>query len=232
MNNQIVEQCPKCGNYTQGVPSLSTSRRMVQTTVKSGTSKIIGSIVGLVIGLFFGGVGAFVTTPIGFIIGSLLSSGFSKDVANAVDESMYENTTYCFTCLKCGARWSKIFKTGQYIDNTTDEELEAQKAQCISTAKGNMRFTPILFVTLAVLAFFDGRYLYLNDLVSYRDTTFLGFNMTVSDYDYLWLLLAFVEIFLVLGMFRTISSYFSARTDYRILTRMSVKDFRCSQYRI
>lgn len=231
MDNQIVEQCPKCGNYTQGVPSLSTSRRMVQTTVKSGTSKIIGSIVGFVIGLFFGGVGAFVTTPIGFFIGSLMSSKFSKDVANAVDETMYENTTYCFTCLKCGAIWSKIFKTGQHIDNTTDEELEAQKAQCISTAKSNMWFTPIFFVTLAVLAFFDGRYLYLNDLVSYRDTTFLGFNMTVSDYDYLWLLLAFAGIFLLLGMIWAINNFFSSYTNYRILTKMSVKDFRCSQYR-
>lgn len=232
MDNQFVEKCPKCGNYTQGVPSLSTSRRMVQTTIKSGTSKIICSIVAGVIGLFLGGVGAIVTTPLGFFIGSLISSNFSKDVANVVDESMYENTTYCFTCLKCGAIWSKIFKTGQYVDSTTDKELEEQKARRISIAKSNMWFTPISFVILAILTFFDGRYLYLNDLVSYRDTTIWGFNMTVSDYDYLWLLLAFVEIFLVVGMIWAINSFFSNYTDYRTLTKMSVKDFRCSQYRI
>ena len=231
MDKQIVEQCPKCGNYTQGVPSLSTSRRMVQTTVKSGTSKIIGVIVGAAIGLPFGGVGAFITAPVGFLIGSLISSSVSKDVASAVDESMYENTTYCFTCLKCGTIWSKIFKTGQYVDNTTDEELEQQKARRISIAKSNMWFSPIAFVILAILTFFDGRYLYLNDLVSYRDTTFLGFNMTVSDYDYLWLLLAFAGIFLLLGMIWAINNFFSSYTNYRILTKMSVKDFRCSQYR-
>ena len=74
MDNQIVEKCPECGNYTQGVPVYTTERKMVQKATKGGTSKIVGAVIGGVIGLPFFGIGAVPGAFIGFIIGLITGS--------------------------------------------------------------------------------------------------------------------------------------------------------------
>ena len=231
MDNQIVEKCPKCGNYTQGEPVYTTERKMVQNVTKSGTSKIVGAVIGGFIGLPFFGIGALPGAIIGFLIGSLCNPSAGNAVAKAVDESIYNKTQFSFTCLKCGNIWKKVLKNGQTIDSTPDEVLKQQKDKLQKEFESN-RFSAAvrLFIAFA-LSVASGWYLLTNDLTSQRETTVLGFSTTTTDFNYLWLFIAFLELFFALGIIIEMTNFNSNNSDARKLAKMSVSEFRNSNYR-
>lgn len=231
MDNQVVEKCPECGNYTQGVPVYTTERKMVQKATKGGTSKIVGAVIGGVIGLPFFGIGAVPGAFIGFIIGSLCAPSASNAVAKAVDESIYDKTQFSFTCLKCGKTWNKVLKNGQTVDSTPDKVLREQKDKLQKKFESN-RFSAAvrLFIALALSAA-SGWYLLTNDLTSQRETTVLGFSTTVTDFNFLWLFIAFLELFFTLGVIIEMTNFNSNNADAGKLAKMSIGEFRNSNYR-
>ena len=231
MDNQIVEKCPECGNYTQGVPVYTTERKMVQNATKVGTSKIVGAVIGGVIGLPFFGIGALPGAIIGFLIGSLCKPSAGNAVAKAVDESIYDKTQFSFTCLKCGKTWNKVLKNGQTVDSTPDKVLREQKDKLQKKFESN-RFSAAvrLFIALALSAA-SGWYLLTNDLTSQRETTVLGFSTTVTDFNFLWLFIAFLELFFTLGVIIEMTNFNSNNADAGKLAKMSIGEFRNSNYR-
>ena len=56
MENKIVEKCPKCGNFTQGVPTYSTGRKVARKAATTITTKVLGGIIRFVVGLPIGGI--------------------------------------------------------------------------------------------------------------------------------------------------------------------------------
>lgn len=204
---------------------------MVQTAAKSGTSKIVGAVIGGVIGLPFFGIGALPGAFIGFIIGSLCAPSASNAVAKAVDESIYNKTQFSFTCLKCGKTWSKVLKNGQAVDNTPDEVLRQQKDKLQKKFESNRLSAAVRLVIAGALSVASGWYLLTNDLTSQRDTTLLGFSTTVTDVNYLWLFIAFLELFFALGVIIEMTNFNSNNTDAGKLAKMSVSEFRNSDYR-
>ena len=231
MDNQIVEKCPECDNYTQGVPVYTTERKMVQKATKGGTSKIVGAVIGGVIGLPFFGIGAVPGAFIGFIIGSLCAPSASNAVAKAVDESIYDKTQFSFTCLKCGKTWKKVMKNGQTVDSTPDEVLRKQKDKLQKEFESNRFYAAVrLFIAFA-LSVASGWYLLTTDLTSQRETTVLGFSTTVTDFNYLWLFIAFLELFFVIGVIYEMTNFNTNNSDVRKLAKMSVSEFRNSTYR-
>lgn len=230
MSSQIVEQCPKCGNYTQGVPTYSTGRKVVRQSAQSGCSQILGPIIGAVIGLPFGGIGAIPGAIIGWLVTVYLTSKAGKKAADATD-SFFDNTTYTFTCLKCGKTWSKDFKTGETVDNATDEELEAQRSQLIANASSNLSSAIVGLIVLVALCVGDGWYLYTYDLTSTREATVWGMNTTVLDFNFIWAILAFVGIFLIVGVIHEIDKIKTNSELKNVLSDMTVEEFRCSPYR-
>lgn len=83
---KIIERCPECGNYTEGVPTYSTERKIVHKTTSTITTKIIGAVIGFLIGLLFGGIGAI---P-GMIIGMFVSTFISPKTTETIDQAIYK----------------------------------------------------------------------------------------------------------------------------------------------
>ena len=108
MENKIVEKCPKCGNFTQGVPTYSTGRKVARKAATTITTKVLGGIIGFVVGLPFGGIGA---VP-GMIIGVIVSSFISPKATEKIDTTFYNDTRLTFTCLGWGETWYKVIKNG------------------------------------------------------------------------------------------------------------------------
>ena len=87
-----------------------------------------------------------------------------------------------------------------------------------------------LFIALALSAA-SGWYLLTNDLTSQRETTVLGFSTTVTDVNYLWLFIAFLELFFTLGVIIEMTNFNSNNADAGKLAKMSIGEFRNSNYR-
>lgn len=124
---KVIEKCPVCGNYTEGVPTYSKTRELTQKTASTATAKFLGSIIGGIIGFPLGGIGAI---P-GMIFGAMIASSIGKKTAEKVDKVLYEDTKLTFSCLGCGKTWYKVVKNGT-SNLVPDHILQKQKDEMVA----------------------------------------------------------------------------------------------------
>ena len=99
MENKIVEKCPKCGNFTQGVSTYSGGRKVTRKATSTITTRYLPILIGCVIGLPFGGFGAI---P-GMILGAIVGTFISPKVTEIVDDTLYQNKNEeMWICTNCG----------------------------------------------------------------------------------------------------------------------------------
>lgn len=122
-------------------------------------------------------------------------------------------------------------QTNNYALIHPDEVLRQQKDKLQKKFESNRLSAAVRLVIAGALSVASGWYLLTNDLTSQRDTTLLGFSTTVTDVNYLWLFIAFLELFFALGVIIEMTNFNSNNTDAGKLAKMSVSEFRNSDYR-
>lgn len=218
MENQIVEKCPKCGNYTQGVPTYSTGRKVTQKATSTITTKIVGSFIGgTLLGLPTGGIGAI---P-GMIIGALIASLFSPKVAEKVDNTIYKDTRLTFTCLGCGETWYKNIKneTGNLVP---DAVLQKEKDEIV--AKYNKKASSHVWrIIVACVIFVIGLVLCMNG-DTYTEG-FMGMQAYSGSFIFSW----FLMIISFPGIIYEVYSYGTNKNKANTYEQMSLSEFSATK---
>lgn len=98
----MKEQCPQCGNWVEGKKVATFARKMTRGAVKKGSAVATGAAIGSIIP----GLGTIVGGAIGLAASALLDDTVNN-VADYVEDSVFDETEYEFTCPKCGKHWSR-----------------------------------------------------------------------------------------------------------------------------
>lgn len=213
MENKIVEKCPKCGNFTQGVPTYSTGRKVARKAATTITTKVLGGIIGFVVGLPFGGIGA---VP-GMIIGVIVSSFISPKATEKIDTTFYNDTRLTFTCLGCGETWYKVIKnsTGNLVP---DAVLQKEKDEIV--AKYNKKASSHVWrIIVACIIFGIGLILCMNG-DTYTEG-FMGMQAYSSSFVFSWVLM----IVSFPGIIYEVYSYSTNKNKASTYEQMSLSDF-------
>lgn len=213
MENKIVEKCPKCGNFTQGVPTYSTGRKVARKTATTITTKVLGGIIGFVVGLPFGGIGA---VP-GMIIGVIVSSFISPKATEKIDTTFYNDTRLTFTCLGCGETWYKVIKNGTG-NLVPDAVLQKEKDEIV--AKYNKKASSHVWrIIVACIIFGIGLILCMNG-DTYTEG-FMGMQAYSSSFVFSWVLM----IVSFPGIIYEVYSYSTNKNKASTYEQMSLSDF-------
>lgn len=217
MENKIVEKCPKCGNFTQGVPTYSSGRKVAQKAATTITTRVLtnvlGGIIGTVVGLPFGGIGA---VP-GMIIGVIVSSFISPKATEKIDTIFYNDTRLTFTCLGCGETWYKVIKNGTG-NLVPDAVLQKEKDEIV--AKYNKKASSHVWrIIVACVIFGIGLILCLNT-DTYTEG-FMGMQAYSGSYIFSW----FLMIVGIPGVVYEISMYTTNKSKANEYEQMSLSEF-------
>lgn len=213
MENKIVEKCPKCGNFTQGVPTYSTGRKVARKAATTITTKVLGGIIGFVVGLPFGGIGA---VP-GMIIGVIVSSFISPKATEKIDTTFYNDTRLTFTCLGCGETWYKVIKNGTG-NLVPDAVLQKEKDEIV--AKYNKKASSHVWrIIVACIIFGIGLILCMNG-DTYTEG-FMGMQAYSSSFVFSWVLM----IVSFPGIIYEVYSYSTNKNKASTYEQMSLSDF-------
>lgn len=210
---KIIERCPECGNYTEGVPTYSTERKIVHKTTSTITTKIIGAVIGFLIGLLFGGIGAI---P-GMIIGMFVSTFVSPKTTEKIDQAIFEDTKLTFTCLGCGKTWYKIIKNGT-SSLVPDEVLQKEKDGIV--ASYNKKASDHVWrIVMACLLFVVGLAMCMN-CDTYTEGLW-GIQAYSNSYMFSWVLMVISFPGVVYEFF----AYASNKSKANQYEQMSLSDF-------
>lgn len=213
MENKIVEKCPKCGNFTQGVPTYSTGRKVARKAATTITTKVLGGIIGFVVGLPFGGIGA---VP-GMIIGVIVSSFISPKATEKIDTTFYNDTRLTFTCLGCGETWYKVIKNGTG-NLVPDAVLQKEKDEIV--AKYNKKASSHVWrIIVAFVIFGLGLILCMNGDI-YTEG-FMGMQAYSNSFVFSWILM----IVGFPGIIYEVYSYSTNKNKASTYEQMSLSDF-------
>lgn len=213
MENKIVEKCPKCGNFTQGVPTYSTGRKVARKAATTITTKVLGGIIGFVVGLPFGGIGA---VP-GMIIGVIVSSFISPKATEKIDTTFYNDTRLTFTCLGCGETWYKVIKNGTG-NLVPDAVLQKEKDEIV--AKYNKKASSHVWrIIVACIIFGIGLILCMNG-DTYTEG-FMGMQAYSNFFVFSWVLM----IVSFPGIIYEVYSYSTNKNKASTYEQMSLSDF-------
>lgn len=131
-----IEQCPNCGNYTEGQVEYTTAQKVVKYGAKQAVGsafKWIGGILGLTTVAFTGPFGPILGFVIGWVIDAANAS--AKDsAADALVRSGSDSMKYNFNCPCCGQTWSRFFQDGE--DTIPDAVLEREKIEVAKAIRG------------------------------------------------------------------------------------------------
>lgn len=130
----ILEQCPKCGKITEGIPVYGTKRQVTRTGVKWATKKVLIYLLTPLIFSIFGLLG----TVLGFIVVFIVLAYIFKtaeNITDSVDLSMYSSVPFEFKCPHCGDVWNRTYEKG--VDFTTDSVLKWQKTCLVEEIRGD-----------------------------------------------------------------------------------------------
>ncbi|MBR1525886.1 MAG: DUF456 domain-containing protein [Prevotella sp.] len=226
-----IEQCPKCGNFTEGKPVYSQTRQITRAAVKKGSSKLIGAGVGFVVGIFFGIVGCVPGAIIGYIIGLVVSSSQTvSDLTDGVDQSLYSSTDFQFDCPRCGHSWRKVFQNG--ADTIPDSIIAKQQADLVKSIRGNVSSNIAYATITGVIALACGYYCFTHESSStHMENVFLLGNTQVTDYNWTWWFLGIVLIVTAFIAIVQVCSAFSNKSEADHIESMTVSEFRNSSYR-
>lgn len=230
--DKIVDKCSKCENYVVGVPLYSSERKVVRSATKQGVNyvlKITITLIFTIIGFFFGGIGAI---P-GFIIGLIVSLFFGNktdELVNEIDKEFYTSTPYKFECPRCGNIWEKVFSNK--ADTVSDEILMRQKNELANSKNRSIIGHFILFVICGVITFFCVKYCYMNDFTStVMDHNWLMGDFERKEYHWGWLFRAIIAFVTGILTLYSICTIWGNWEEKKILKKMSISEFRNSEYR-
>lgn len=213
MENKIVEKCPKCGNFTQGVSTYSGGRKVTRKATSTITTRYLPILIGCVIGLPFGGFGAI---P-GMILGAIVGTFISPKVTEIVDDTLYQNTRLTFTCLRCGETWYKVIKNGTG-NLVPDAVLQKEKDEIV--AKYNKKASSHVWrIIVAFVIFGLGLILCMNG-DTYTEG-FMGMQAYSSSFIFSWILM----IVSFPGIIYELYSYGTNKNKANTYEQMSLSDF-------
>ena len=226
-----IEQCPKCGNFTEGKPVYSQTRQITRAAIKKGSSELVGAGIGFVVGIFFGIVGCVPGAIIGYIIGLIASSSkTTSDLTDSVDQSLYSSTDFQFDCPRCGHSWRKVFQNG--ADTIPDSIIAKQQADLVKSIRGNVSSNIIFSVITGIIAFACGYYCFTHESSStHMEDVFLLGNTQVTDVNWTWWFLGIVLIITALIAIGQASSAYINKSKADRIERMTISGFRNSIYR-
>ena len=228
---RYIEQCPKCQNYTEGKPVYSQTRQVTRAAVKKGSSQLIGAAIGFVVGIFFGIVGCVPGAIIGYIIGLMVSSSKTvSDVTDSIDQQLYSSTEFQFDCPRCGHSWRKVFQNG--ADTIPDSIIANQQAELVRATR-NIAGSNIVFAVISgIITFASGYYCYSHESSStHMQNLWLVGDTEVTDYNWLWYILAFLAFVFLLITIGSIGSAIEKRGEAKHIEEMTITEFRNSSYR-
>ena len=228
----VVNQCPKCGNYVKGEPVYSTERKLVHSATKQGANSLLKwGITGgfTLLGAFFGGIGAI---P-GFFIGLIISFFFgnaTNNVVEVIDQELYSNTTYKFECPRCGRVWQKIYTNKS--DTATDEMLENKRQELVNGKTGMMVLYAILFIIAGLATWGCYHYCQVHESsTTYMDTAWLIGEYERTDYHWGWYIMGFLGILVGIGTVILFFAFVTTWIERSEIKNMSISEFRNSEYR-
>lgn len=213
MENKNVEKCPKCGNFTQGVPTYSGGRKVTRKATSTITTRYLPMLIGFIIGLPFGGIGAI---P-GMIIGAIVGTFISPKVTEMVDDTLYQNTRLTFTCLGCGETWYKVITNGS-SHLVPDAVLQKEKDEIVE--KYNKKASCHVWrIIVACVIFVVGLVLYMNG-DTYTEG-FMGMQVYTNSFIFSWVLM----IISFPGIIYEVYSYGTNKNKANTYEQMSLSEF-------
>ena len=226
-----IEQCPKCQNYTEGKPVFSQTRQVTRAAVKKGSSQLIGAGIGFVVGIFFGILGCVPGAIIGYIIGLLVSSSKTvSDVTDSIDQQLYSSTEFQFDCPRCGHSWRKTFQNG--ADTIPDSIIAKQQADLVRETRNISGSNFVFAIISGIITIACVYYCYSHESSStHMQNLWLVGETEVTDYNWLWYILAFLAFVFLLITIGCIGSAVEKRDEAKHIKEMTVSDFRTSSYR-
>ena len=146
----IFEQCPKCGNITEGSPVYGTARQGLRSGTKWVTNKIIINYVALpILGTcVFPIFGTFIGFIIAIIVGFYISKTTDR-VTDSLDLRYNSSLPFDFKCPHCGYAWKRTYEKG--VDYTTDFILNWQKKCLVEEIRGNASSSRITAIIAAII---------------------------------------------------------------------------------
>lgn len=226
-----IEQCPQCGNYTEGKPIYSQTRQITRAAVKKGSAELIGAGIGFVVGIFFGFVGAVPGAIVGYLIGLVASSSkATSDLTDSIDQQIYSSTPFQFDCPRCGHTWQKVYQNG--TDTIPDSVLQKQQTELVKQLRSDASVNLVMAVISGVISLACGYYCLTHESSStHMQEVFLLGNTEVTDYNWTWWLLGFILIVAALVTLGQIVSAVNKRGEANQIENMPVSAFRYSSYR-
>ncbi len=212
--NQI-EQCPKCGSFTEGFPVYEIKRQGVRTGVKFATKKVLIYLITPIVGTFiFPVFGTILGVIIAFVIASYVCKT-AENITDSVDLSMYSSTPFEFSCPHCGVTWNRTYEKG--VDFTTDSVLEWQKDGLVD----NIRSDAGSARTIAIIT----------GIISIPCAFYCLTHLTnQSEYLLWWLVFIIGMPALCITISNGIKSY-NKNQEADELENMTISEFRHSPYR-
>lgn len=207
-----IRKCPQCGSFVRGAVKLSTTESMAQG-VGEGALKFT-------VDLLTGGIG-----------GTLLkSSGALREIGNASREAMTTHTNIEFDC-PCGHKWEELIGNKEEI--IPDEILQCQKDEAISRfqnkASSNLTWAIVFGLIFCLFLW----YLISNPAYIEIPTHnwWNGEDFMRKDIQWGWVGMCFLAIIFFVPTISKFHSYKERKNDVKRLQRMSLKNFKNSEYR-
>lgn len=94
--------CPNCRNWVEGTIKRGFMQKLTRNAVNKGGSMATGALIGSVVP----GVGTAVGAGLGLVADTLLVD-HKNFAADYLEESLFRNLTYSFTCPNCGNTWEE-----------------------------------------------------------------------------------------------------------------------------
>ena len=229
--NRNIEQCPKCGNHTEGKPIYSQSRQVTRAAVKKVSSELVGAGIGFFVGILFGIVGCVPGAIIGYLIGLVASSSkATSDLTDSIDQSLYSSTQFQFDCPRCGYSWQKTFQNG--VDTIPDSIIAKQQTELVNSLRATASSNTVLAVISGIITAACGYYCFTHESSStHMEDVFLIGNTQVTDINWTWWFLGFIMLIFLLITISCIGSVVCKRGEASHIAGMTVTEFRNSPYR-
>lgn len=221
-----IEQCSECMDYVEGKAQLDISRIAIRKGASAGINKLLvwAIVTPIVSSIILPVFGTFIGLVVTFII-LVYVQAYSNKASNQIDKSIYENTTYNFSCPKCGKTWSKVFKTG--LSEIPDSILQAEKDNKANFCRSVANKNGIATLIAALITILTFTYCCVSDYSFhtgvYEDSIFGSYEKMETNW---WWYLS--GLMFIIGFFTTIIELYiwrAYRSKYETLQSMSLEVF-------
>lgn len=123
----MKQQCPKCGNWVEGKKVVTFARKMTRGAVKNA-----GTIAKVAIDSLVPKTGTIIDGALDLATDALMDDDIVNEVANFVEDIVFDEFEYEFTCPKCGKIWTNYLEQQNHVNyDTTLEIIQTSSLQNI-----------------------------------------------------------------------------------------------------